>query len=56
MAKKSAEYAEDLLGKSTLKSFFGVTGNDGNLVHTYGTEQLPDNWYKRASGDEYTIP
>ncbi|KAF8865690.1 Cloroperoxidase [Acephala macrosclerotiorum] len=39
-----------------LKSFFSITGESGNFVWTEGHEKIPDNWYKRAIGDEYTIP
>lgn len=56
MANKSAEYPEGVLNKEVLKSFFSITGEDGNLTYTPGNERIPDNWYKRAIGDEYTIP
>jgi hypothetical protein len=39
-----------------LKSFFAITGESGNFKYTVGHERIPDNWYKRAIGDEYTIP
>ncbi|KAK5940554.1 hypothetical protein PMZ80_006970 [Knufia obscura] len=56
MANKSAEYPEGILNQEVLKSFFSITGDDGNLQYTPGNERIPDNWYKRAIGDEYTIP
>lgn len=56
MANKSAEHPEGLLDKATLKSFFAITGDDNNLQYTPGAERIPENWYKRAIGDEYTIP
>jgi hypothetical protein len=37
-------------------SFFYITGTPGNFKYTPGYERIPDNWYKRAIGDEYTIP
>ncbi|EHL00900.1 hypothetical protein M7I_3295 [Glarea lozoyensis 74030] len=56
MGNKSAEYPEGRLDQETLKSFFSVTGTPGNFKWTEGYEKIPDNWYKRAIGDEYTIP
>ncbi|KAI9890494.1 MAG: hypothetical protein M1814_003978 [Vezdaea aestivalis] len=56
MANKSAEHPEGILDKETLKSFFGITGPEGNLVANSGQERIPENWYRRAIGDEYTIP
>lgn len=56
MANKSAEYPEGVLNQEVLKSFFSVTGESGNFKWTEGYEKIPDNWYKRAIGDEYTIP
>jgi Peroxidase, family 2 len=56
MANKSAENPEGVLNQEVLKSFFSVTGPDDNLQWTEGYEKIPDNWYKRAIGDEYTIP
>jgi len=57
MANKSAEHPEGILNKDVLKSFFSITGNDTNdLQYTPGHERIPENWYKRALGDEYTIP
>lgn len=56
MANKSAENPEGVLTKEVLKSFFGFTGSDDDMVHNPGWERIPENWYKRALGDEYTIP
>lgn len=56
MGNKSAEYPEGRLDQEVLKSFFAITGESGNFVWTEGYERIPDNWYKRAIGDEYTIP
>lgn len=39
-----------------LKSFFSITGaRPGSFVYTPGNEKIPDNWYRRAIGDEYSI-
>ncbi|KAJ3858652.1 hypothetical protein EV359DRAFT_87413 [Lentinula novae-zelandiae] len=53
MANKSEEFPEGRLDRDTLKSFFAISGPDDNLVYTPGHERIPDNWYKRAIGDEY---
>ncbi|KAJ3721324.1 Chloroperoxidase [Lentinula guzmanii] len=55
MANKSEEYPEGRLDREVLKSFFSITGPDNNLAYTPGQERIPDNWYKRAIGDEYGI-
>ena len=56
MSNKSAEYPEGYLDGEVLKSFFGITGEPGSFTWSEGSEKIPDNWYKRAIGDEYTIP
>lgn len=56
MSNKSEEYPEGYLDGDVLKSFFSITGQPGSFSWTPGGEQIPDNWYKRAIGDEYTIP
>lgn len=56
MANKSAEYPEGVLNQDVLKSFFSITGESGNFIWTEGYEAIPDNWYKRAIGDEYSVP
>ena len=56
MGNKSAEHPEGVLNQEVLKSFFAVTGEPGNFTYNPGYEKIPDNWYKRAIGDEYTIP
>jgi hypothetical protein len=56
-SNKSAEYPDNgILDKEILKSFFSISGPDDNLVYTEGYEQIPANFYKRAIGNEYTIP
>lgn len=56
MANKSAEHPEGILNQDVLKSFFSITGKPGNFKWTEGWEKIPNNWYTRAKGDEYTIP
>ncbi|KAN0106888.1 Cloroperoxidase [Hyaloscypha variabilis] len=57
MSNKSEEYPEGYLDGEVLKSFFAITGDpDSGFTWTEGNERIPDNWYKRAIGDEYTIP
>lgn len=57
MSNKSAEYPEGRLNQAVLKSFFSITGDDSSgFTWKEGWERIPDNWYKRAIGDEYTIP
>ncbi|KAF7938508.1 uncharacterized protein EAE98_000846 [Botrytis deweyae] len=55
MSNKSAEFPEGSLTKKDLMSFFAITGESGNFQYKVGNERIPDNWYKRAIGDEYTI-
>ncbi|OWP06256.1 hypothetical protein B2J93_2494 [Marssonina coronariae] len=56
MANKSAEHPEGVLNQEVLKSFFSITGDSGNFQWTEGYERIPENWYKRAIGDDYAIP
>ena len=55
MANKSEEYPSGLLDGEVLKSFFAITGEDGNFVYNRGHERIPDNWYTRNVLDDYTI-
>jgi len=48
MANHSEEYPAGYLDYDVLKSWFGVTGENGNYVANQGTERIPENWYKRA--------
>jgi hypothetical protein len=57
MANHSTEYPRGLLTPETLMQFFSYTPNrDGSLKYTYGHERIPDNWYKRANDDPWTLP
>lgn len=35
--------------------FFGYKRENGQLVFTYGSEKIPDNWYKRGADDAWTL-
>ncbi|CAN9378727.1 unnamed protein product [Alternaria alternata] len=54
-ANHSAEYPEGYLDVNTLKSFEGITGEQGNYKWASGQERIPENWYRRAIGDDYGI-
>lgn len=56
MANKSEEYPTGRLDGEVLKSFFAITGEDGDFKYTRGHERIPDNWYTRNAIDAYTIP
>ncbi|KAL8961731.1 MAG: hypothetical protein Q9193_001764 [Seirophora villosa] len=55
MANNSAQYPDGYLDKETFKSFFAVTGQPGNFKYQPGHERIPDNFYKRALGNEYSM-
>ncbi|KAK1978651.1 oxidase [Colletotrichum cereale] len=42
-----------VLNKKTLKSFFGVQGEEGNLTYNRGWERIPENWYRTPV--DYTL-
>lgn len=56
MANHSEQYPSGTLSRENLMKFFSITGKSGNFQYTPGHESIPDNWYKRAIGDEYSIP
>jgi hypothetical protein len=56
MANHRAEFPEGSLSRSQLMTFFSITGESGKFTYTPGHERIPDNWYKSAISDEYTIP
>lgn len=56
MSNHSAQYPQGYLDKETFKSFFAVSGKSGGFKYQPGYERIPDNWYRRAIGDDYTIP
>jgi hypothetical protein len=44
MANKSEEYPSGRLDGEVLKSFYGISGEDGKFVYNRGHERIPDNW------------
>lgn len=56
LANHSAEYPRGILTPEVFESFFSYTrDDDNNLVFTYGHERIPDNWYRRADDDAWTL-
>jgi hypothetical protein len=55
MANNSVEYPEGYLTADMIKTFYSVTGTQGNYIYMPGCERIPDNWYKRAVGNEYSL-
>ena len=56
LANHSAEYPRGILTPETFMSFFSYTRDeDGHLQYTYGHERIPDNWYRRADDDAWTL-
>ena len=54
MANHSAAYPDGRLDRETLKSFFAISGdNPDKFVYKQGWERIPDNWYRRAIGNDY---
>ncbi|EOA83046.1 hypothetical protein ACJQWK_04537 [Exserohilum turcicum] len=54
-ANHTAENPEGYLDAKTLMSFQGVTGEKGNYKWAPGQERIPENWYRRVIGDDYSI-
>ncbi|MCJ1424428.1 hypothetical protein MMC29_002316 [Sticta canariensis] len=55
-ANHSAANPDGFLGQDTLKSFYAMSGPDNQLMYSPGNERIPENWYKRAANDLYTVP
>ncbi|RMY48970.1 hypothetical protein D0863_15267 [Hortaea werneckii] len=56
LANHSAEEPRGFLTPEVFESFFSYTRDENNqLVFTYGHERIPDNWYKRADDDAWTL-
>lgn len=55
MGNKSAEYPAGKLDGEVLKSFYAITGDDGNFTYTPGYERIPENWYTRNQLDPYDV-
>jgi len=57
MANHSSKYPEGYLSREVFTSFFGVKGDKpGNFKVNQGWERIPENWYRRPIGDEFSIP
>ncbi|ORY86993.1 Chloroperoxidase [Protomyces lactucae-debilis] len=60
MSNHSAELPNGFLTREVLQSFMSVVGspdnNGANLRYVEGNERIPDNWYKRAISNPYSIP
>jgi hypothetical protein len=44
MGNKTEEYPQGVLNGDILKTFYGITGEDGNFQYNRGHERIPDNW------------
>ncbi|KAL5113683.1 putative zinc transporter msc2 [Pleosporales sp. CAS-2024a] len=55
MANHSAENPVGELSHETLQSWVGVQGSNGNYMPQFGTERIPDNWYRRALEYPYEV-
>ena len=54
---KSTTYPEGSIDANTLKSFYAMTGTDGDhLTYTPGGERIPENWYTFAPETPYAAP
>ncbi|KAH8201371.1 hypothetical protein TruAng_004454 [Truncatella angustata] len=56
MANHSEQYPHGYLSRQNFADFFGVQGNDrSNFVVKQGWERIPDNWYRRPIGDDFSL-
>ncbi|KAI9719835.1 MAG: hypothetical protein M1828_006056 [Chrysothrix sp. TS-e1954] len=56
LANHSTEAPRGVLTPEVFESFFSYTrDSSGALMYTYGMERIPDNWYKRADDDMWTL-
>jgi hypothetical protein len=56
LANRSAEYPRGYLSPSSFESLWSYTRDqNNNLVYTYGHERIPDNYYKGAPEDSWTV-
>jgi hypothetical protein len=55
MSNKTEENPEGVLNGDILKTFYAVTGEDGNFQYNRGHERIPENWYTRNADDQYSI-
>lgn len=56
LANHSTEYPRGFMTQDLFKSMWSYTdGPNGELVYTYGHERIPENWYRRARDDPWTL-
>lgn len=55
MANHTEEYPAGILNLDVLKSFMSIEGESGNFTWVPGHERIPENWYRRAYGDDYEL-
>lgn len=56
LANHSAEDPRGVLTPEVFESFFSYTrDSNGQLIYKYGHERIPDNWYRRADDDAWTL-
>lgn len=57
MSNHSEEFPGGYLDEKNLFSFFSIYRHpeNGSIYHVPGYERIPDNWYKRPVGSEYTL-
>jgi hypothetical protein len=57
LSNHSAEYPRGYLSPSSFETLWGYTRDaNNNLVYKYGHERIPDNYYKSAIDDQWTVP
>ncbi|KAK4496679.1 hypothetical protein PRZ48_012661 [Zasmidium cellare] len=56
MANHSEEDPIGTLSYDTIKSWFGIQGENGHYTAPFGHERIPLNWYRRSFTAPYTIP
>jgi hypothetical protein len=56
LANHSAESPRGFLTPEVFESLFSYTRDENDeLVYTYGHERIPNNWYRRADDDPWTL-
>lgn len=56
MANHSEADPIGTLSYSTIKSWFGIEGQNGNYRARQGWERIPDQWWRRSTTAPYSIP
>lgn len=56
LANRSAEEPRGILTPEVFMQFFSYARDEnGALQYTYGHERIPDNWYRRANDNPWTL-